>query len=1183
MSDDYQDYQDVINPDPVSWADRLLPNKPLLVQDAFDQKEYDTYTSVDLPGSFNSNSIVITRGFNYSKLPGSPFMNIEWMKKTPLHSIIRTLSVNGKTEIYILYLMKKNNIFKCEDEIASIYKEFEQNKTLFDKLKNVFILTDATEKNTASKNYYEGGFTTDLFKLKRMFPSFNVSSNKYDYVCTPPQNKYYIESFEYEKASFGEGGKQVYEIGKVNLPDMLLFDGDGIMDILIRIQSMSKQNSMIKETWKRSIEVILREYKRSFKDQEKDLLSNLLMYEELLKKLFLTNGEYAKYTDKDGNIVQVNSRLTEFVKGKLHSSIKEYFRDFLSRPENKDLRDALKKTQKDIGGKTFYFPNLYRFTTTFYDKIKDTVMKKYENTEFNTSLYFDDVGYLLSVVITEMIQGKTETKEVKLNKTITSKMKAIAPKIKIFVKKGMSTEELQKVIHVILECDDFSEIPIPIDMIDAVLSELGSEKFGMGDLDVPTFKTVVGVMYHYSLYCYQTCETLLKDKMKQNPTEQEQDIKAHLDKINTMLQTLPNISSDLFTAQGVQGCIAEAFLEFTVMYADLLDINAFIRGSKDVGDVSIINDSVYQFCGAQKNVAVPTPVSWITADYLKSFYERNDIHINRETCAQLYTMLLQFMNSYESNRSNIPFLNKFIRQFTNRKNVLPAPTDTPVVKIKPVYDMKMLLLEQNSLRQSHDKPYKAITQKEIISEEMGNIITLLSQNPGPRATFVLVNRMNALESYIQDEKPRAFKITHDEKEHIEAIKTVLTPDELKILPEEKRRLLYELHCKRNMYAFNERQINSIHIELLTILKARTLAFVHNKKTKTGTTPYSVITPDVIDTLLQSMGRYDITHLLLFYSILNRCAESCTPGMIFDIHPELMLLNKEQDVFVRDLIDHLKWLEKVHIFRENHLFLQIFQVLLKDDGQQCKTDTNVTSPVPVECVPRYHIVEDIDTYDPSTNMEWITNKFKQRNKDMTELIKNYKTNIIRDWIQFLPTQPKNMRWVCNKMLQEYETFMNPKNIFSNIQEALSKTRKLIADINSIIIIIDGQFLAFMNELRQNLIRKFYVLTYQEAIDAIDIANVEFLLSYYTYGSMYKPVTDEHGNVQSDYVLTDFLFVHRYEHDVEKIKDMKERLTHKTEVVTVMKPIVAAIERNKNVYIPTQLIKAYNFVVERLSEL
>lgn len=197
-----------------------------------------------------------------------------------------------------------------------------------------------------------------------------------------------------------------------------------------------------------------------------------------------------------------------------------------------------------------------------------------------------------------------------------------------------------------------------------------------------------------------------------------------------------------------------------------------------------------------------------------------------------------------------------------------------------------------------------------------------------------------------------------------------------------------------MYAFNERQIKSIHIELLTILKARTLAFVH-KKTPTGTTPYSVITPNVIDTLLQSMGRYDLTHLLLFYSILNRCAEACTPGMIFDIHPELMLLNKEQDVFVRDLIDHLKWLEKVQIFRENHLFLQIFQVLLQDNGQQCKTDTDVTIPVPVSCVPKYHIVEDIDTYDPATNMEWITNKFKQRTKDMSDLIKNYKTNIIRD--------------------------------------------------------------------------------------------------------------------------------------------------------------------------------------------
>lgn len=1016
------------------------------------------------------------------------------------------------------YMGQPHLIPKCSEDFINVNKlnmVIDSNPSIKKRVKSIYVV-----QQEPINTLLNGSRISELFCVKQAFPSYNVSRvNGIELLMKIKEkvNKNIVERGEallplYLAYNCNMKSKLIYDPIIVNekaisLSEELLWkkrpNGEmGIQSIIKHIQFGRDEKT--KESWNRMFTDFIKKDLEPFKinpdviafvtavsqkDKFKNrmdvylnsLYKNLFFYEEIIKFIIFGNGNFARKDGSNGSVADLN----EFKK-RIKMTLTHYFKDVLS--EDDSLLQSLIEIKKVNMNLNFYFPNVYEYDYSFHN----FMIKKYGNdgeviinTLFYTNHYLDSLmGECLSEAVKQFI-GIKSTPFI-LNDTIISKMIEIMPKLLLFLKDmpNRSKSDMFDLLYVILECDDFNSFNLPIQTISDLMSKLKMEPIPfMSELENRDFLSVV---YHYALYTYQfgIVHKIVK----------ESDIKMYLDKVKLLYETKPIRPSDLFPHQGLNGSIMESFLEFSIMYADLL--------AKDTIDdpfLNLLEKSLYSFTGIKKINMINIDVSWLTNDFIVSCYRLNQINISREDGENVRKIMLFFLSSL-SIPNNQKLFYKFVNQFTGRKNVLPPPNDqnSKVIEIKADYDFSLLLQEQIELRVSHpstEEPHVRAEQREII-------INLLNKPliDEPRIRFILLNRLNQLECILQGGKPR-------KSAEWPELDSQLTASEQTKSDSEKQVILFELHKKRNVLLLNQTQVTHIHLELLQLLKKKT-----NEAFSLIPTLFSEFNDAVITTFLKSMGRYDMHHSFLFYSIMNRCIEVSEPGMAFTFHPETMLLNEEQDTFLRDLVYHAKWMVDINVFESNNPYYQLLKQLFIEEESKL--------------TPLYHIVQDIDSYYPFTVSNWLLNHISERNQQMKLFIKQQDQvgSVFHSWVKTIPN-PVLIIEIMNK----YKNVMMKQFISPQF---VSLCDRLISKIDSLLKIISiPAFILFMNELRQNVIRRRTVAKFNPSIlESDSIADIEMMISHYSFGT-------------NNNILSKLLFVYPYELEMSpllKLKSKTERM-------------------------------------------
>jgi hypothetical protein len=962
---------------------------------------------------------------------------------------------------------------------------------------------------------------TELFYVAQAFPSYHLSrvnGIQYDADLRVPTIPLAYQFFTNKLKSDNRKAMPVrhqhlYIVDPISseLADTLLWkqkNGETGLDSIIKNIQFGRDEKT-KDSWNRRLQdfktkeletfridpsniyyVISKNYKNMDSYLE-SLRKNIFYYEEIIKFLVLENGNFVRL-----NGASVSS--LKILADRIKTSATTYFTNALLTSEHASLLDRLKQLQEENMNSTFYFPNLYEYEYIFQEFM---VEERYHlshivNTEFYQNHYLiHSLGTALSDAVKSIIGIKT--KRFILNEVILAKMKEVSPKLLLFLKEmpNPTKEDMYHVLYVLLECDRFNGL-LPNQTIDDLLSKIKTEIEPIPSFSPVQERDFLTVLYQYALYTYQFAEKIIKKSDKK-------EVKMYLDKVKLYYETKPNISSDLFPSQGLQGCIIESFLEFLIMFADLL-------GKEEMNDsfLDLFDTTLYAFTGIKKVQNVTSEVSWLTSDYLVSCLRLNQMKISRENGVRVRLMVLVLLSSAGPNQK---LIHKFVNQFTGRKNILvPNDQHARVISIKADYDMSLLLQEQIELRLTHptkeEDPIRKEGRRKIMDELAKPIDARFSDETSQSNVnqFILMNRLNQLECILQSDRPRKTKVWPQLQSQLTASEQAKTDDE-------KQVILFELHRKRNVLFLQDDQVTQIHLELLQILKKKTtLAFSQIP------TFYGEFTDAVITTLLTSMGRYDIHHSFLFYSILNRCVEVSEPGKIFTIHPETMLLNEEQDAFLRDLVNHAIWLVDMKVFKSDNAYIQLLLPLFE-------------SSKPLK--PLYHVVNDIDSYYPFTISNWLIHEMAERNQQMKEFLlqEDKLGSTFHSWIKALPI-PVKMVTIMNK----YKRIMDKQRILPTMLPIFLRDCNMLVslmdevlDLNS-----DPSFASFMNELRQHVIRRWTVAKYSSFLESYSISDVEMMISYYTYGSM-------------NHILSKLLFVYPYELEFSpfvRAKAKVERMIH-----------------------------------------
>lgn len=1039
--------------------------------------------------------------------------------QTPLSNLASKYPLSENARIYVYYSISGD--FN-DQELEKINSYIESDPVLAKRTQSMLIINRSKQVHL---NMYEDGFRTDYFKITHYFPNFTIQPSGYVYQCTSKlTNKIWLDSNRVkelllnEQVLFSNGyteKESEYKDGKPVLDEsghviQKPTTDRGIVSIVKRMQL--GMNERLVNEWKwvvaktlRKIvgdikhdEAVLEYYKQNKLNVNKELKSyaeNAIFYEEVVKMLLIQNSNYSVQA---GMLTSSDPR--QMIREKLEIATLSYLNDFLDMHEHKELLEYFIQQQRMNMDQEFFIPLLYKFDPILFNWFQDKYAEGNENTYFNTSLYFTSsnlIGKCLRRVLMDKYIPSTTKSQYVMNTFIIDQMKMIAPKVLLFFNETMSTSSLLELLQVLLDCD-FTRFlaTIPEEAVTLAMTQVQQINLPR-QLNEDEKRRIMGVLYHYSLYCYQLIQQTLS---KTNPSVTDAMISNHMDKVRSFLISKPDIKSELFP-YGLDGCLIEAFFEFTIAVADVTSVMEITDMTVDVW-----RNVLFSFIGIR--VGEPAGgLTWLSDERVMSMYKVNGIKIERPVAISIRDKIITHLVGAMEVPDNRPHLYKFIRQFTQRKHILPSASDdtaSVVLTSVPEYDLTLLMEEQVYLRKSRrPEIHDVIPVPDVMKKENETLIRLL-QNVNDEATvFATLNRLNAMEAFAQGVN-RKYKLLPV----VDHLNKLLSEKEMALADREKKYVLFKLYQQKNTLLLSEAQCQTIQAALLNILIKETIA-------KQQPVLGSLFTEETNKILLINMGRYDLTHMFLFYSILSRCHEVTDPNKILKIYPEIMLLNQRQSDFLIDLLNHVTWLEKMGIFKIDHPFSKVLRLLVNDDF-----------------TPKYHIA-DIDVMDPSSNAEWILRTIRERNKQVNDLVNSRLTpmSIINQW---------------SRGLKSSVNFIDLLNKYVNLSRLSKKDiSEWIQGINQVIQdTVDVNFQSFLNELKQQAVRMWYILTENVKLSLKDVMETDQMLSYYRYGMLTNTITE-------------VLFTHPY--DQRFSKQMAQIITYKNRIEAMNRALSSGQDR------------------------
>ena len=717
--------------------------------------------------------------------------------------------------------------------------------------------------------------------------------------------------------------------------------------------------------------------------------NNLFMYEEILKHTVQNHfrSPHPKKTKVD------------FLKDRLMKTAMNYFKKRIQAdPALFKTLDAL-KTQSP-----FTFPRQFLFNASLHEKLvskeiwtKKPTMEKKVMSIFQMEPTFTDFAIkqnVLGKALTHVIQSISDMPEsVEINGVVRDQMDRMAIKLNPFLPTTLLHENILYVMNVLFECPFYDHAkPLEKTLIQKAMADYNPDWACLKEKSSDDKETIFGLIYQYALHSNRIIsETLVETRS----STKVKDVLKQMEHIRTMKQDTPKLVSAYFPMfDPVIGGLCESFFESLVIYRDLVDaflVNDTPDGfrTKLVEFIGLPNDDDYKNKPSPANF--PKRCEWLSETVVGHMLTVNHLPIPKLEYESYYNFLINLIRVYQTKEGARPFLHSFIKQFSQRSNLIPMDRYFDLETVSVPSGSMELMAEQSELRKLK------IELQGPIAEEIKSI----TKKIGSGLEETEMNRVNVLIRFL-GKKPRTTIVL-----------PTLSSDDSKTYEESSYKRLYGIYKNRSRLLLTSHQIRILRLKMLDLIKA-----------EVDKAPISI---QQINSLLSGMNSFNLESISCMYSILNKMLTSFEKKTLFSkdaTTPRFIFVSNEEASLLKKIKEHVEWITTLQNTDLNEFVLGMdisllrpfcFNYPIRDSIQYL--DNSTTREFIEEQVDQMIKQTELDTKNPFGNQEWLS--YFKTHPAIRELFLTIREKYIIGYYQF----PDNEYAVYQKFISDTLVFVH----------------------------------------------------------------------------------------------------------------------------------------------------------------
>ena len=608
------------------------------------------------------------------------------------------------------------------------------------------------------------------------------------------------------------------------------------------------------------------------------------------------------------------------------------------------------------------------------------------------------IGNALTAVINKLLALNEKQPVVGqvMNDFIKDQIVRISVKLKASLPNKISRESVLYVMNVLFECKFSQEVPfISYETLRPFLKDITGAWAFKEITDEDQQLILFELLYQYAFHAYSMLyETLSKSEKKIKVI----DVERQMNVIRSMLALTPTDVSKIFPmSDSVVGLLAESFFEFMVLFHDLID--GFLPDSFKSPIDALIGFSEMppreDYASLPSKQHFPSGCEWITEGLVGHMFSVNYINLNYSMCRTYYTFLINLIRVYKLDKSKTQ-MNRFIRQFSGRGNLIPI--DIYVEKVKEPVSNNWLSLatEQAELRKT------SIPLGGVLREEVLRLTDLIRSEKDTEH----MNYVNLIVRFSQSSPRPIPPFEFPDKTGL-----FLNSEDLKKSPMERYKILYAIYQERSTLLYTPKQVNDLRRKMIELMKT----YVDSQ---------CVFTFEKIGYLLTGMNQYTIPMLFLVYSILYKMCASPEKETLFVRHacPNFILYSEEELECMKQIGNHITWASDIRSHQMTNFDTFVLGMSLAE-----------IAPIWFDSRLKYKINKGVNHLSGLTTEEFIVKQVSDTQAHMNRVFDELEP----DWIDYFKGHPE-IRDSFLEKIREYKLFYNTepsKDTSKAYQEAL----------------------------------------------------------------------------------------------------------------------------------------------------
>ncbi len=1013
-------------------------------------------------------SVLPVLKFNASSLIFTNIDDIDTVSRMNKATVISQKNISDVIPALDAYEIKENThiyiIFKVESD-ADILK-----------------LKDILTKPYLSKiNCMRFTLSTEIHhsQLGAVFREFNIKKHENTYQFTPSL----IDAIQLSQ----------------DIIDNLLWNNVSMVDDTLQtkpgmhfiMDGMKRDTLEISYEWKQKWVTVFNYLSGKYADDAK----NFHLFSKLIAYMMGTD-------DVVPSSIKGKKTVAAYLYDRMYASCVSYF---TKRFEENPLDPILLKLYDLNSAKTspFCFPKQYKFNAALHAEIhsKDAWMAiDNSNTKADMSIFIVDpeqlskiesidilvkqnvIGNALTAVVNKLLALKEKYTLVGqiMNDFIKDQIVRMSVKLNACLPKSITRESVLYVMNVLFECKFSEAVPfISYETLRPFLKEI-TDVWAFKDITTEQEQLILfELVYQYSFHAY----TILYNSLSKNSkTLKVIDVVRQMNVIRSMLSTTPTDVSKLFPmSDSIVGLLVESFFEFMVIYQDLIDgfpPNSFKTPTEAlIAFAEIPPGEDYSSLPNKQNF--PSGCEWLTEGLVGHMFTVNYINLSYSSCRMYYTFLINLIRVYKSDKSKHQ-MNRFIRQFSGRGNLIPIDMYLEKVKEPVSTNWMSLATEQAELRKT------SVPLQGKLRDEVMYLTELIKSDNDTEH----MNRINLIIRFSQSSKRPIPQFEFPTNTAL-----FLNRDDLLKPPMEQYKILYAIYQERSTLLYTPTQINDLRRKMIQLMKT----YVDSQ---------CAFTFDKVSYLLNGMNQYTIPMLFLVYSILYKMCVSPEKETLFGVQhtvPNFILYSEEEFACMTQIGNHISWVSDIRIRQISDFDTFVLGMSLKD-----------IAPIWFDPRLKYKINKAVNHMSGLTTEEFIIKHVNDTHIHMTHLFDKLEP----DWIDYFKSHA-DIRDSFLEKIREYKLFYNcepTKETSKAYQEALvviiQSMKQLIHKVKQTS--FSPLFMQTLHYLYTNFHRFYW---YERLPTDIKIPSYKFMeqfehmLEYYLTGSTTTFFSDLFDMVQS----------------------------------------------------------------------